>query len=198
MCLSQKKILAQIDNHAARLGKDIRLAGRVWQIASIPLTGHEFVRVVVMPSTWKVSRKFHLKKTKDGRRMVFHEIRKPPNRTQVVELEKNLWKVTLDWSEEALYQAGFEMTFWYMSQVGEHVFTSESLPKDWKEMTPAAAGYNSIKEKLYYTLLRPITKRQARLATRLYNVYCFGYPLGADHTEMLWPQMIEQMQKDSE
>jgi hypothetical protein len=45
---------------------------------------------------------------------------------------------------------------------------------------------------LYYVILRPISKRHERLAIRLYNVYCFGYPLGVDSREMLWPEDFPQ------
>jgi hypothetical protein len=55
-------------------------------------------------------------------------------------------------------------------------------------MTPDEAGYNAIKIMLYYIPLRYISKRQERLAIRLYNVYCFGYPLAVDSKEMLWPE----------
>ena len=55
-------------------------------------------------------------------------------------------------------------------------------------MTSEEAGYNAIKMMLYYIPLRYISNRQERLAVRLYNVYCFGYPLGVDSKEMLWPE----------
>jgi hypothetical protein len=112
----------------------------------------------------------------------------PPVRTRVEELEPNLWKITLAWSQEALNQAAYEMTFWYMSQAGRHVYKDKNMPKDWEYMTSEEAGYNAIKMMLYYIPLRYISKRQERLAIRLYNVYCFGYPLGVDSKEMLWPE----------
>lgn len=80
------------------------------------------------------------------------------------------------------------MTFWYMSQVGTHVYKTKSLPKGWEYMTSEQAGYNAIKMMLYYIPLRYITERQDRLATKLYNIYSFGYPLGVDSKEMLWPE----------
>ena len=112
----------------------------------------------------------------------------PPVRTRVEESEPNAWKITLAWSQEALNQAAYEMTFWYMSQVGRHVYAEKNMPKGWEYMTPEEAGYNAIKMMLYYIPLRYISKRQERLAVRLYNVYCFGYPLGVDSREMLWPE----------
>ena len=75
-----------------------------------------------------------------------------------------------------------------MSQVGKHVYSNKPLPKDWENMSSEEAGYNAIKMMLYYVQLRKMTEGQARLATKLYNVYSFGYPLGVDNKEMLWPE----------
>ena len=75
-----------------------------------------------------------------------------------------------------------------MSQVGKQVYLNKKKPKSWEYMTSEGAGYNSIKMMLYYVLLRDVSGRQKRIATRLYNVYCFGYPLGSDSKEMLWPE----------
>jgi hypothetical protein len=59
-------------------------------------------------------------------------------------------------------------------------------------MSPAEAGYNAIKQMLYYMPLRRrfLSKRKTGLAVRLYNVYSFGYPLGIDSKKMLWPEDI--------
>jgi hypothetical protein len=143
---------------------------------------------MVLPSDWKLSREWHSVKTDRGRTILLPKPHEPPIKTRVKELEPNLWKVTLAWSQETLEQAAYEMTFWYMSQVGKHVYKEKSLPKGWEYMTLYEAGYNAIKMMLYYIPLRHISKRQERLAIRLYNVYCFGYPLGADSKEMLWPE----------
>ena len=75
----------------------------------------------------------------------------------------------------------------YMSQVGDHICKNKPLPKGWEDMTPEEAGYNAIKMMLYYIPLRYISARQERKAIKLYNVYSFGYPLGVDSKEMLWP-----------
>jgi len=141
-----------------------------------------------LPSTWKLSREWCSVKTDRGRTMVFPEPSEPPIQTHLAELKPNFWKITLAWSQEALNQAAYEMTFWYMSQVGRHVYTRNKLPRGWEYMIPEQAGYNAIKMMLYYIPLRYISKRQERLATRLYNVYCFGYPSGVDSNEMLWPE----------
>lgn len=91
-------------------------------------------------------------------------------------------------------QAGYEMTYAYMGEVGQHVYLNpeKDLPEAWKGMSPAEAGYNAIKQALYWMPLRGrfLTKRKTGLAVRLYNVYSFGYPLGIDSKKMLWPEDI--------
>jgi hypothetical protein len=186
MTLSKKRVMAQIDKHYARLDGGVRLGDKEWTPDAIIFAG--MTRMMVLPSTWKLSREWYWVKTNEATEMIFPEPSEPPRQTQVEAVEPGLWKITLAWSQEALNQAAYEMTFWYMSQVGRHIFAKKNLPKEWAEMTPEEAGYNAIKMMLYYTLLRPLSKRKTRLATRLYNVYCFGYPLGVDSKEMLWPK----------
>ena len=107
----------------------------------------------------------------------------------------------MDWSKEAIEQAAYEMTFKYMAEVGRVVYESKPLPEGWEDMSSEEAGYNSIKEKLYYIMrpyhyvdkndkqieLTPQQKRRKQKMIKLYNVYSFGYPLGIDSKIMLWP-----------
>lgn len=196
MTCSKRRIFDQINSHIVRLSGGVKLGKRKWtsdnmffaSFKSAKKNESDLIRVMVVPSSWKLSREWHSVKTDNGREIVVTEPSEPPIQTQIEELEPNLWKITLAWSQEALNQAAYEMTFWYMSQVGRYVYTRNKLPRGWKYMTSEQAGYNAIKMMLYYIPLRYISKRQERLATRLYNVYCFGYPLGADSKEMLWPE----------
>jgi len=57
--------------------------------------------------------------------------------------------------------------------------TMETMPKE---------SIFASKMMLYFLMFRYISERQDRIATKLYNVYCFGYPLGVDSKEMLWPE----------
>ena len=82
------------------------------------------------------------------------------------------------------------MTFRYMSQVGEYIFSNKNLPKGWEGMTSGEAGYNAIKMMLYYMQSRYIGKEPWKKAIKLYNIYSYGYPLGVDSKEMLWPEDI--------
>ena len=78
-----------------------------------------------------------------------------------------------------------------LAKVGKAVFTGKKMPRGWKGFTPEEAGYNAIKMMLYYMPLRYLSARQERNATKLYNVYGFGYPLGVDNKKMMWPEDIQ-------
>jgi len=186
MSLSTNKILAQINNHISRLNGGLRLGEMTWSPNQINFS--RILHIIVVPSTWKLSREWQSVKKEQGRTIVLPESSKPPIGTRIDKLHSNLWKIKLAWSQEALTQAAYEMTFWYMSQVGKHIYAKKKLPKAWENMTPEEAGYNSIKMMLYYFPLRYLLKRQERLAIKLYNVYSFGYPLGIDSKDMLWPE----------
>ncbi|MCP4582841.1 MAG: hypothetical protein GY839_14620 [candidate division Zixibacteria bacterium] len=193
---SKREVLNQINKHITRLKGGVKLGEKEWASGNLLLAPFRTIkkaesgllRVMILPSTWKLSRKWSSEKTDRGRIMIFPKPSEPSMQTEFTELDPNVWKITLAWSQESLNQAAYEMTFWYMSQVGKHVYANSKLPKSWEYMTPAQAGYNAIKMMLYYIPLRYISKRQERLATRLYNVYCFGYPLGVDSNEVLWPE----------
>ena len=186
MPLPKQRVLAQIDSHMTRLDGGVRLAGREFRPDEIRLDRSSVIRIMALPSTWKLSREW---RREDGERAIsFPEPPEPPVETRIEEIEPNLWRITLAWSKESLEQAAYEMTFAYMAQVGRHVFAGEAMPKDWEDMTPDEAGRNAIKMMLYYMPLRPISEHHVRLATKLYNIYSFGYPFGADSKRMLWPE----------
>lgn len=194
-------MLAQIDNHIARLRGGVELVGRRFPPNKIQFSGG--LRIIVLPSNWKVSREKRKVKNKRGWNLVFPKNVDPPTKSQVLELEPNVWKITLAWSQEALNQAAFQMTFWFMAKVGESIYRKKNLPSSLGYMRPAEAGQNNMKQELYYIPLRPISQRQKRLAVKLYNVYGYGYALGVDaprllmklrggdwRFEILWPQDI--------
>lgn len=195
MTRSSNKILGQIARHLSRLKGGVKLGTEEWEPGDLVINPQSRrglhtlpVRVMVTPSHWKLSRAWRSVKSESGRMIVLPEPADPPVTTQIEKLEPGVWHISLAWSQEALEQAAYEMTFWYMSQVGQHIYSNQPLPKGWEGMSPEEAGYNAIKMMLYYILLRCDTARHEALATKLYNVYSFGYPLGIDSKEMLWPQ----------
>jgi hypothetical protein len=196
MTRSKKEILAQINRHINRLHGGIMLGEKEWTHKNLKYnlnnstnrSKSDLIRLIIIPSNWKLNREWQSVKTGKKRKLLFHESYNPQFPTKFENLEPDLWKITLAWSKEALNQAAYEMTFWYMSQVGLQVYNKKSMPKGWEGMTPEQAGYNSIKMHLYYIPLRKVNNRCVSLAIKLYNVYCFGYPLGAYSKEMLWPE----------
>lgn len=189
MYRSKRKLDAQIKKHEIRLGGGVKLEENEWSPNNIVDLIN--LRISVIPANWKLDRNVQFEKTETGQAMVFPERTRPQAPTQMKESPSGRWTITLSWSQEALEEAAYEMTFWYMSQVGRSVFTKASLPSSWAEMTQEDAGRNSLKMMLYYILLRPLSDRHLRLAAKLYNVYCFGYPVGIDSREMLWPDDLK-------
>ena len=185
-----KTVNDQIGHHLARLDAGVRLLATGYSPGEVAIDPG-LVRIVAMPSTWKLSRDWHWQKgANGGRMMVFPEPPDPPTHTRIEQLGPTLWKIVLDWSQEALEQAAYEMTYGYMAEVGKHVFSGKPMPKGWQDFTPQEAGYNAIKMMLYYMPLRYLSPRRQRLAIKLYNVYGFGYPLGVDSKEMIWPEEL--------
>ena len=191
MLRSKNKIEWQIDRHIQRLKGGVKLLENEIPAEKVEIAKTGLIKIMIIPSQWKVNREFHWQDDVDGvRRMVFPKPEFPKNENEIEELDSGFFKITLAWSKEAIEQAAYEMTYGYMAQVGEHVYAGKKLPRTWEGMTQAEAGYNAVKQMLYYMPLRgkSSTKRKTGLAVRLSNVYSFGYPLGIDAKEMLWPE----------
>lgn len=192
MPVPEAKLIKQIHHHLNRLGGGVKLDDVFWENNQVVLSSP--LAIMVIPSTWKISREWFREETDTGWRMVFPEVQEPPSPTRFDEIQSNQWLITLSWSKEALEQAAYEMTFWYMSQIGKVIYAKKPLPKEWEGMTPEEAGYNSIKMMLYYLILRYISKYQGQRAIKLYNAYSFGYPLAVDAKGMLWPEYFSDGQ----
>ena len=218
MVIPQERALRQLDRHIRRLSGGLILNGREWDRDSIKVPGKVgrtkrgkgMIKVMVIPSAWKVSREWSSESNENRRVLVFPEPTEPPVETTISEVSPGTWRIRLAWSEEALSQAAYEMTFWYMSQVGKAVYEHKQLPKGWEYMSPAEAGYNAVKMMLYFIPLRIQYFRKAgfkgkRLhdyrsriglkTIRLYNVYSFGYGPGIDAKDMLWPEDFPEDKK---
>jgi hypothetical protein len=188
MNYSINKVFSQLNKHIIRLKGGVRLAGIEYKTYDVNRDTPAFIRIMIMPSNWKLSREWSVRKNDNKRVLVFPQPHEPPVKDYIEELGKDSWKIRLAWSQEVLSQAAYEMTFWYMSQVGKFVYNNKSrLPVAWQNMTSEEAGYNAIKMMLYYLQLRYLKKPQEKLAIKLYNIYSYGYPLGADSKVMLWP-----------
>lgn len=194
-----RTVLHQVDKHITRLKKGLSLNNCQLRPEDVYIVNPKPLRVIVLPSKWKLSREYgsnkytgqglHRAVFKPGSRpdvMVFPVTDLPIPQQQIVQVESDLWEITLSWSHEALAQAAFEMTFWYMGQIGRAIYTDKPKPEYLAYMTPEEIGMNRVKEMLRNAPLRPLTDRQYKRAMWLYNVYCFGYPLGSDSRDMLF------------
>jgi hypothetical protein len=156
------------------------------------------VLITVLPSKWKLPRSFRFENSENGRLLYIDSGQPIRYDDESTRTGDNEWRITLKWSEEALAEAAYEMTFWYMEKIGEIIY-SKSVPKGWEEMTPADAGRNAAKMMLYYAILRCRTIREEQRAIALYNSYGYGYALGMNYKnakgrrEMLWPQDLDEI-----
>lgn len=198
----QSELTSQLDKHLRRLARGVRFAGADFAADSIGFLRNDAgsaIRVRVIPSDWKLSRAFRFRQTETGRVLTVDDA-SPLDETDAVEqIGENEWRVTLRWSQEALESAAYEMTFWYMAKVGESIYATGGVPKEWSEMKPADAGQNAAKMMLYYAILRCRNQRESQRAIALYNAYSFGYSLGMNfrnaegRREMLWPEDLDEI-----
>jgi hypothetical protein len=199
--LSQCRLRQQLDQHLRRAKRGLRVCGVDYPPPQVSVGyGKErrVVRVGVVPSNWKLPRSFWFEDSKGGRTLHVDAGKPPRKDDEITQVGDNEWRITLRWSKEALAEAAYEMTFWYMGKIGEIIY-SKSVPKGWKEMTPPEAGRNAAKMMLYYAILRCRTVWEKQRAIALYNSYGYGYALGMNYKnpkgrrEMLWPQDLDEI-----
>ncbi|MCG7871009.1 MAG: hypothetical protein JAZ11_02775 [Candidatus Thiodiazotropha lotti] len=193
---SQRRLQKQINHHLQRATNGLIVDGVNYPKTKVNVgygPNRRALRIVVVPSSWKLPRKYQF----EGQ-ILQVEPAVPLEGDTITLIGDDEWRITLKWSVEALAQAAFEMTFWYMAKVGEVIY-SESVPRKWKKMTPSEAGQNAVKMMLYYALMRCHTNREKQRAIALYNSYCFGYALGMNfknskgRREMLWFEDLEEI-----
>lgn len=196
---SKKNLSLQLEKHVNRAGRGIQLSGRRFKPSDIRLgtqLNREVIKLSFVPASWKLSRKFYLD-DRGGKCVIVplpqERVRQssPPS-----PIASNEWRVLLQWSQEALASAAYEMTFWYMEKLGQTLF---ALDNPWPNMSAAKAGRNAAKEMLYYAMLRCRTHKEKERSIAIYNTYCFGYAIGMNfrnnsgQREMLWPEDLDQM-----
>ena len=198
---SERRLREQLDQPLRRAMGGLRVSGVDYSADRVKAGyGKDklAVRIAVLPSAWKLQRSFHFEDS-EGRRLLHIDPGEPPRKEdEIRQISNNEWRITLRWSKEALAEAAYGMTFWYMSKIGEVIY-SECVPKGWEEMTPAQGGRNAAKMMLYYAILRCRTIREEQRAIALYNTYGYGYALGMNYKnaqgrrEMLWPQDLDEI-----
>ncbi len=198
---SERRLRKQLDNHIRREKEGLLIGDKDYPVGRVNMgygKNQQIIRIAVLPSGWILPRSFQFIESESGRRLHVDAGKPLRKDDEITQIGDNEWRITLKWSQEALAEAAFEMTFWYMEKIGEVIY-SKSVPKEWEEMTPAEAGRNAAKMMLYYSIFRCRTIREEQRAIALYNCYGFGYSLGMNYKneegrrEMLWPQDLDEI-----
>jgi hypothetical protein len=177
--LSRPRLSKQLQRHVERARRGLMIGTHCFPPNQIVLqrAGRQHViKIGVVPSTWHLSRNFRFRKIRE-REFLQTERRDPPGHDLVEYDSDPTYYITLRWSKEALAEAAYEISFWYMEKLGEHLF-SGGVPSPWPKMSHADAGRNSAKLMLYYAILRATDRRSEQRAIALFNSYAFGYSLG--------------------
>ncbi|MHB9074224.1 MAG: hypothetical protein ACYC6G_11945 [Desulfobaccales bacterium] len=198
---SERRLRDQLNRHLHRIKQGLQVIGVDYPTGKVILgygRGHRVVRITVLPNTWKLPRSFRFEDCEGGRLLYVDPGEPPQSDDETTQTGDNEWHIILRWSKEALAEAAYEMTFWYMGKIGEVIY-SKSVPEARKEMTPADAGRNAAKMMLYYAILRSRTSREEQRAIALYNSYGYGYAVGMNYKnaegrrEMLRPRDLDEI-----
>ncbi len=198
---SERRMNEQLDKHIRRAKRGLEVTGENYSAERVNIgfgPNRRVVRIAVLPSEWALPRTFKFKSSKNGRVLNVEKGVPHCKSDEIREIGRDVWRITLRWSKEALAAVAYEMTFWYMDKVGEVIY-GKQRPKAWGKMSPGEAGRNAAKMMLYYALLRCGSDRESERAIALYNSYGFGYALGMNYRnekgkrEMLWPQDLDEI-----
>ena len=153
---SESRLRGQLNQHLQRVKQDLHVRDVNYPTGKVTLgygRDQRILHITVLPSNWKLPRLFRFEGCKGGRLLHVDSGEPPQIDDETTQTGDNEWRIILRWSKEALAEAAYEMTFWYMGKIGEIVY-SKSVPKARKEMTPTDAGRNAAKMMLYYAILR--------------------------------------------
>ncbi|MFC1604400.1 hypothetical protein ACFL5F_05160 [Planctomycetota bacterium] len=201
---SPKRLMRQLDQHLLRAHRGLRVREVEYTTNQITVgydSGKKAVRVGILPARWLLPRTFRFKLKGENRVLSVDEGRPQDSEDKITRVADDHWRVILRWSKEAIAEAAYELTFWYMEKVGEVIYAS-GVPQEWAEMSLAEAGRNAAKMMLYYAIRRCRTKREEQRVIALYNSYCFGYALGMNfrnskgQRKMLWPEDLDEILMD--
>jgi hypothetical protein len=126
---SKSRLRKQLDQHVRQAKRGLRVDGVDYPAERVNV-GYErdrrVVRIAVLPSDWKLPRSFWFEDSESGR--LLHVDRGEPPRIddEITQIEDNEWRITLRWSKEALAEASYEMTFWYMKKIGEVIYSKRT------------------------------------------------------------------------
>lgn len=177
--LSYRRAAPQIDHNLARLREGLKVRERKWSPDRL-----WFGKWDTRHRSWSQTPVTATTHPKVLRLLVIPGQVEGPSTPGWRELSRDIFLATLPHTSDFLAAAAYDMTVWFIEQLGCRVF--KELPSPWPEFTPEEAGFNAVKQALYYILLRNLPERAERIATRLYNVYGFGYDVAKGYRDMIW------------
>jgi len=192
------KLDRQLASHTARARRGLRLRDAGGGCTdTVPAPSREDpLHVSVSLAAWRLPRGYHFSE-RDGRSFLHPDPLPPVSSEVITRLGDRRWHIELGWSQEALCAEAYQLTYWYMEQLGVDLFAEHASP--WPEMTPQQAGANAATQSLYYAIRRCTTRTAEQRALALYNAYGFGYALGSSYKDssgrrhMLWPEDLREL-----
>jgi len=183
--ISAEPLWLQVEKHLARARRGLLVLGEEYAGKRVVIGGGVDgpARIVAVPDIWELPRSFRFETKGEHSFLVVEPPEPPAAKDRIEPLAPNRWKVTLRWSQEALADEAYAMTFWYMGELGRLLYAERGVPAEWSEMTPEQAGQNAVTMMLYYAILRARTVREESRAIALYNSYGFGYTLGSNFVD---------------
>lgn len=176
--LSSQHVKKQMDKHLARFEGGLKIGDREWP------TRPPLFRKVGCSSPY-----LGASVTESPSPEVFRLLAVPrrindPPVPAWQEVSQNTFLIILPYTSDFLTAAAYRMTEWFLGYLGSRVFQGSANP--WPQFTPEEAGFNAAKEALYHIHKRDLSERAMRIASRLFNVYGFGYEDAKRHKEMIW------------
>ena len=196
---SYPRVLRQLKAHVARADGNVTFTGARDHVSVVPRNKRSSpILISVFPAAWRLQREFWFDEI-DGKKFLrTPPITPPPGVGGFEQVGPREWRITLAWSREAIAAAAYELTYWYMGELGTAIYRHRK-PEYLKKMTPREAGHNTAKMMLYYAISRCRNNRERQRAIALYNTYGFGYALGMNFRDksgkrqMLWPEDLHEL-----
>ena len=180
------KLVPQIELHLRRLRHGVRLGER-------DLAGDQLA-----PTWWDGNQGWRVGGDDDWSKILRVAVstkHASPRRVEASIAPSHYLQIPL--SRATLAAVAFELTVRFLERVGAAAFAAGS---PWPEMSPEEASINAIKETLYHIIYeeRAGSEHALWVASRLYNVYGFGYQAADGRKEMMWPEEDDEDEEDDD
>lgn len=170
-----RSVETQFGRHCSRLRHGFRLGKRT------------HAEDAIRPGWWDTNRGWQEGRSAEDWDRVLQVLVSPPRRlgSPPIECGPVRHRVDLPVCKKPLATTAFTLSVRFLEDIARQAFAAGS---PWPEMSPEEAGTNAVIEALYHILHedRPGSRHARLVATRLYNVYGFGYAAGGSTRDMLW------------